>query len=462
MKIALVGATGFIGQELGIALVRAGHEVTALVRNPDKAKLNLPFPCKICKFNPENEVELAGNLAGHEAIINLAGEGIQEKSWTKARIRTLFDSRIQPTAAIVRALVSLKDSEKSPTTFLTTSAVGFYGDRGDEALDESSDPGKGLLPDICKEWEIAAKTNLPAAVRLVMLRIGVVLGNGGGMLGKVLPIFRSGAAGNLGSGRQWLSWIHIDDVVQMILWAVTNSKAKGVYNATAPVPATNAAFTHELARLVKRPIFLAAPKIVLKIALGSRAILVLGSQKAYPHGAISEGFGFKFSNIQQALRDLCGDDIQRGISEIRVRQWLAKPLSEIFPFFQNEKNLEILTPDFLNFRVVGKSTRELEKGTLIDYKLKLHGLPLHWQSEIISWAPPEHFIDNQISGPYTLWHHTHKFEALAGGTLITDRVQYLVPLGLLGKLSAGPFVNKDVNSIFEYRKMKARELFGGN
>jgi uncharacterized protein (TIGR01777 family) len=462
MKVVIVGATGFVGQELGIALVRAGHEVTALVRNVERAKLDLPFPCKILPFNPDDENELAIHLSAHDAIVNLAGEGIQEKSWSESRVRALYDSRTRPTSAIVRALKNLKDSGKSPAVLVNASAIGFYGDRGDEALDENANPGTGLLPDICKEWELSATKNLPDHVRLVILRIGVVLGHGGGMLGKVLPIFRGGAAGNLGSGRQWLGWIHMHDLVQMILWSINNPKATGIYNATAPEPATNAAFTHELARLVKRPVMPSAPAIALKLALGSQSVLVLGSQKVLPRKAIATGFAFKFTTIQSALQDLCGDDVQKGISEIRVRQWLPKPLNDIFPFFQNEKNLEILTPSFLNFHVVGKSTREIANGTLIDYKLKLHGFPLRWRTEIISWNPPVRFVDNQIKGPYALWHHTHTFEDLGGGTLMTDRVQYRVPMGLLGKVTAGPFVAGDVTKIFEYRKAKARELFGGN
>jgi len=462
MKVAIVGVTGFVGRELGIALVRAGHEVTALVRNVDRAKLDLPFPCKVHRFDPANEPALTENLAGHDAVVNLAGEGIQDKPWSQDRIRALYDSRTQPTSAIVRALTKLKESGKSPAVLVNASAIGFYGDRGDETIDENSAPGAGLLPDICKEWELAATKNLPDHVRLVILRIGVVLGHGGGMLGKVLPIFRGGAAGNLGSGRQWLGWIHMDDLVQMILWSITNTKASGIYNATAPEPATNAAFTHELARLVKRPVMPSAPAIALKMALGSQAVLVLGSQKVLPRKAIASGFAFKFPAIHAALQNLCGDDVEKGISEIRVRQWLPKPVKELFPFFQNEKNLEILTPPFLNFHVVGKSTREIANGTLIDYELKLHGFPLRWRTEIIAWNPPVQFVDNQIKGPYALWHHTHTFEDLGGGTLMTDRVQYRVPMGLLGKVTAGPFVTSDVTKIFEYRKVKARELFGGN
>lgn len=462
MKVVIVGATGFVGQELGIALVRAGHDVTALVRKVERAKLDLPFPCKILPFTPDDEKALAASLDGHDAVVNLAGEGIQDKPWSESRIRTLYDSRTRPTSAIIRALKSLKDTGKSPATLVNASAIGFYGDRGDEALDENATPGKGLLPDICKEWELSATKNLPDHVRLVILRIGVVLGHGGGMLGKVLPIFRSGAASNLGSGRQWMGWIHMHDLVHMILWSLTNTKAAGIYNATAPEPSTNAAFTHELARLVKRPVMPSAPAIALKLALGSQSILVLGSQKVLPRKAIASGFAFKFSTIQSALQDLCGDDVQKGISEIRVRQWLPKPLNDIFPFFQNEKNLETLTPPFLNFHVVGKSTREIKSGTLIDYQLKLHGLPIRWRTEIISWNPPVMFVDNQIKGPYALWHHTHTFEDLGGGTLMTDRVQYRVPMGLLGKFTAGPFVTSDVTKIFEYRKVKARELFGGN
>ncbi|MEY4630522.1 MAG: hypothetical protein RIQ81_642 [Pseudomonadota bacterium] len=462
MKIALIGATGFIGQELGIALVRGGHEVTALVRNPDKAKLQLPYPCKVRRFDPDSQDEITANLDGMDAVINLAGEGIQEKPWTQQRIRELYDSRTRPTIAIIRALNNLKLNGKAPGVLVNASAIGFYGDRGDESLDEQSAPGTGLLTEICQEWETCTQKDFPAEVRLVILRIGVVLGKGGGMLGKVLPIFRSGAAGNLGSGRQWLSWIHIDDMIRMIMWSITTTKASGTYNATAPEPATNAAFTHELARLVKRPVFMPAPEVALKVALGSRAALVLGSQKVFPRRAITQGFSFKFNTVKEALQNLCSDDIERGVSEILVRQWLPRPLAEVFPFFQNEKNLEILTPPFLNFHVVGKTTRQIEKGTLIDYKLKLHGLPIRWRTEILSWQPPKKFVDNQIKGPYALWHHTHEFEELGGGTLMTDRVQYRVPMGLLGKLTAGPFVDGDVSRIFEFRKQKARELFGGN
>jgi ligand-binding SRPBCC domain-containing protein len=254
----------------------------------------------------------------------------------------------------------------------------------------------------------------------------------------------------------------MEDLLGMIMWAITSPKVRGVYNATGPEPATNAAFTHELAHLVKRSVFLPAPELALKAALGSRATLILGSQKVFPRRAVTQGFGFKFSTVKEALRNLCGDDLERGISEILVKQWLPRPVAEIFPFFQNEKNLEILTPPFLNFHVVGKTTREIRKGTLIDYKLKLHGLPIRWRTEITSWQPPVKFVDNQIKGPYALWHHTHEFEDLAGGTLMTDRVQYRVPMGLLGKLTAGPFVGHDVAKIFQYRKEKARELFGGN
>lgn len=461
MKVTIVGATGFIGRELGIALVRAGHELTALVRNVDKAQLDLPFPCKILPFNVESNDLLCQQLSGQDAVINLAGEGIQEKPWTAKRIEDLYSSRTGPTTAIVQALKKLGPSA-SPTCLINASAIGFYGDRKSEELDETSKPGVGILPDICREWEAAAETDLPSHVRLSIVRIGVVLGKGGGMLGKVLPIFRNGAGANLGSGKQYLSWIHLQDMVAMIVWLLENPNARGIYNGTAPQPVTNAAFTKALAKTLNQRVLPSAPAVALKAALGTQAILVLGSQNVFPRKAHSEGFKFKFDKLDSALQNICGQDIKKGVSEFIVKQWLPKPVSEIFPFFQNEKNLEILTPPFLNFKVLGKTTENIESGTLIDYQLQLHGLPIRWRTEILDWTPPHKFVDTQIKGPYSLWHHTHTFEELGGGTLMTDCVQYKVPLGVLGKITAGHFVANDVGKIFKYRKVKSRELFGSN
>lgn len=467
MKIVLTGATGFIGHELGIALARDGHTLTVLARNIDRARLDIPFPAEIAHWDPagsEAQAILANLLAGADAVINLAGEPIQTKGWSSKRIQDLTESRVATTSAIVAATRAL--GGRAPKVHINASAIGFYGSASDldaPALNESSPSGQGILSDICRAWEDALALGTDeATVRRVALRIGVVLGRHGGMMREVLPIFRRGGGGRLGSGRQWLSWIHVADVVRMMQWALATSSVRGVLNATAPKPARNVDFTAALAKTLRRLAILPAPSLAIRIGLGKRSELLLGSTRVAPERAIAGGFQFRFASLDSALTDICGDDVERGIDELNVRQWVTAPLDKVVPFFQDEKNLERLTPAMLNFKVLSKSTPQIQEGTLIDYRLRIRGVPARWRTLIKDWDPPRKFVDTQLKGPYRLWHHTHLFETLGNGTLLTDRVQFKLPMGILGDLAAGWLVRGDVSKIFAHRKTVARELFGGN
>ena len=341
-----------------------------------------------------------------------------------------------------------------PKVFVCASAIGFYGDRGDESLDESAEPGQGFLPDLCRQWEEAARQAEESEIRMVSLRVGVVLGHDGGALQPMLPPFRLGFGGKLGSGKQWMSWIHVRDLAGLILHVIEADSVKGPVNAVSPHPATNVVFTQTLAAVLKRPHLFSVPGFVLKIILGEASQVVLTSQRVTARKAA--GYEFVFPELKAALEDICA----REDHELLMEQWVPRPIDEIFAFFSDVKNLELLTPPHLHFKVLGSSTDSLRAGTRIDYKLQLHGIPFRWQSLIGEWNPVTHFSDTQMRGPYKKWHHTHTFIEQEGGTLIRDHALYRIPFSVPGDAVAYFFVKKGLEKIFSYRFAKVRELFG--
>lgn len=454
MNILVTGGTGFVGRPLVKRLVSAGHHVTVLSRDPRRAAKNLPARCRSVAWNP-NKGMPAGVFDGVDVVIHLAGEGVADQRWSASRKRAILESRVLSTRALVDEMRAVAPTHR-PKALISASAIGFYGDRDDEVLDETSAPGEGFLADVCGQWEREAQAANDLGVRLAMIRIGIVLGRGGGALGSMLPLFQLGAGGRVGSGTQWMSWIHLADLVRMLEWAATDERVTGVVNGVAPTPVQNSEFTSVLADVLKRPAFMPAPAIALKVALGEMSTLVLASQRVSPVAAKSGGFRFEFERLDDALRDLCADDAE----VLEQEQFVPRPIDEVFPFFADAHNLEKLTPEFLNFEILNISTPQLAAGTLIDYRLRLHGIPLRWRTKIDEWEPGRRFVDVQLQGPYALWHHTHEFEPCDGGTLVRDRVRYRLPAGALGALVAGSFVQRDVNRIFDYRRERLEEIFG--
>lgn len=455
MKILIAGATGFIGKKLGSELALSGHQLHVLTRSAKGLRENLPFPCRIFEWNPEsNKIPLTA-LDGVDAVINLAGTPVASKRWSDKVKESILTSRLMSTECLWAAIQ--KSQDHNVHTFINASAIGYYGNSGDQIVDSESKAGDGFLAEVCQRWEKGFFKG-PESIRKVAVRIGIVLGRDGGALDEMLPIFSKGIGGPLGSGKQWMSWIHVDDLVQVLIFAIENEKIKGVINAVSSAPVRNYEFTKALATVLGVPAFLKAPSLALKVALGEMSEVLLSSQRVSCKKLIDHGFKYRFEDIHKALADLVGF-MKTGGRIFETAQYIDYPIEQVFKFFSDETNLEQLTPPYLNFHVVKKSTPSLQKGSLIDYKLKIHGVPTTWQTEIVDWQPNIQFIDTQRKGPYSMWHHTHIFKKMGDGTFMMDRVLYKLPMGIWGSFFAGKFVENDVNNIFEYRKSCMSKLF---
>jgi uncharacterized protein (TIGR01777 family) len=292
MKIVVAGGTGFIGEPLVRKLLPRA-EVVVLSRDPGRVRAG-----RGVAWDGKSDGDWTREIADADAIINLAGENIAGGRWTAERKRRLVASRLDATHAIVAALQKTRGPER---TLINSSAVGFYGDRGDETLDESATTGAGFLADLVMRWENAARAAEPFA-RLAILRLGVVLEKGGGALGKMELPFRLGAGGPIGSGRQWMSWIHRDDVLRMIEWAIGNPTARGVFNGTSPEPVRNREFVRALGKALHRPALVPAPAFALRLAFGQMADeTLLAGQRVVPARATAAGFDFESATIQEAF-----------------------------------------------------------------------------------------------------------------------------------------------------------------
>ncbi len=444
MKILIAGASGWIAKGLGIELVKRGHSLVCLVRDISSAKIQCPFPAQYIEWKNVDSPFDDSLLSEVDAIINLLGESIASKRWDINVKKQILNSRIHSTQHLVNFA-----NKHQLKCFINASAIGFYGNRADENLNENSNVGSGFLAEVCQDWE-EKLFSISSTCRCVALRIGVVLGFDGGALEKLIPTFRYGFGGPIGQGTQWMSWIHILDLQNLIIQILENGNFKGPINATAPEPVTQNDFSKALGKSLIRPSFFRTPKFILKLLLGEMSEFILSSLKVFPEKALKLGFVFKYNNINDALNDLVKKN-NFFEKNLIVQQYIEKPIEEVFSFYANEYNLELITPSFLNFKVIDKNTAIIQENSLINYKLSLHGIPIKWQSKILEWNPPSSFVDTQTKGPYKKWHHKHKFESLGFGTLISDHVVYKLPFGFMGYLFAGWKVNSDIKEIFSYR-----------
>ena len=292
MVVALSGANGFIGSEVARSLEQQGHEVRPLVRRAARS------PAEI-SWNPATDFIDTPRLEGVHAVIHLAGETIAQR-WTSDVERRVRDSRVNGTRLLASAIASIP---RPPAVMLSGSAIGIYGDRGDETLDENSTAGTSFLAAVCQEWEAATKPVSEAGTRVVHLRTGVVLGRRGGALAKLLPSFRLGLGGRLGTGRQWMSWIAIADYTAAVALLLRDVSQAGAFNLVAPNPVTNTEFTRVLGAVLGRPARVVVPRFALKLAMGHMAdATVLASQRVRPRKLLETGFNFAFPTLESALR----------------------------------------------------------------------------------------------------------------------------------------------------------------
>lgn len=298
MRVVISGATGVIGRRL---VKELDAEVTVLSRDPNRARRELAA-ARFVAWDGQSPLD-PSVMDGVDVVYHLAGEPVAAGRWTAEKKRRIVESRELGTRAVVDAIIAAK----SGATLVNASAVGYYGDRGDELLTEESAAGQGFLADVCRRWEREAARLESSGNRTTRLRIGIVLALEGGALAEMLPIFRTGLAGRIGSGKQWMPWIHIDDVVALLRRAGETPDLSGPVNATAPQPVTNAAFTKALARQLHRPALFAAPRFALRLAVGELATSVVASQRVVPERALRVGFAFRHPELGAALADLLGD-----------------------------------------------------------------------------------------------------------------------------------------------------------
>jgi uncharacterized protein len=282
MNIAISGASGFIGRALVARFANIGHTTRG--------------------FSTRSRIA-PSTLSGCEAVVHLAGEPVAQR-WTPAAKERIRSSRIEGTRHLVQAIAAM--DTRRPSVLVSASAIGYYGSRGDEMLTEQSSPGTGFLADVCIAWEHEAQEAEKLGLRVVTPRFGVVLGQGGGALQKMLPPFRMGVGGRIGSGKQWMSWIHLDDLANLIVFAVMHASLNGAVNATAPNPVTNADFTREMAQAVNRPGVIPVPEFALSLLFGEMSTMLVGGQRVIPCAALDAGYRFRYSDLESALAALFG------------------------------------------------------------------------------------------------------------------------------------------------------------
>jgi len=295
VRYLITGGSGFIGRALCRSLVDDGHKVAVLTRSALHARSRLPANVML--------IETLSDAGDADAIVNLAGENLANGRWTVSRKREIRESRMGTTRRLLE-WIALRGNK--PRVLVSGSAVGWYGPRGDEKLGEDAGPGEDFAAMLCRDWEDEAGKAAALGVRACLIRTGIVLDAQGGALMKMLLPFRFGLGGRLGDGRQWMSWITRADLVALIRWLVETESASGPYNATAPAPVTNAEFVRTLGAVLRRPAVLPAPAFALRLLLGEMADLLLTGQRVVPVRAREQGFGFRYSELPEALRAIVG------------------------------------------------------------------------------------------------------------------------------------------------------------
>jgi hypothetical protein len=296
--VLVSGATGFIGRALCATLKERGLAFTAFSRRPDRAKSLLPGVKEAYRWRPKLEPAPPAALQGAGAVVHLAGESVAGR-WNKDKKRNIHESRVVGTRHLVEGI---GEAKSKPQVLVCASAVGYYGSRGDEELTEDSAPGGDFLAEVCQAWEAEARRAEAHGVRVVMLRTGMVLGRGGGALQQMLIPFKLGLGGPVGTGQQWVPWVSLDDVIGIVLHALESANVKGPVNTTAPNPVRNREFTKTLAQVLRRPAFLPAPAIGLRLLLGEFADVLLSSQRVIPKRLQETGYRFRHPTLEEALR----------------------------------------------------------------------------------------------------------------------------------------------------------------
>jgi uncharacterized protein len=476
MRVFITGATGFIGRSLTLRLLGTGHQVTAWVRDENRARSLLGSDVDLVSINSS----IGEQISRAQAVINLAGEPVIAGRWTASRKREIVESRLNLTRAIATAIAG---ASSRLAVLISASAVGYYGDRGDETVEDDATAGNDFLATLCRDWEAAALEAQKCGTRVFVPRIGIVLGTEEGALARMVLPFRFGAGGPIGSGRQYVPWIHIDDLVEVLVRALQDERLSGPLIAAAPNPVTSRQLARAIGVALHRPSVLPVPGLALRILLGEAGAYLLTGQRVRPRRLEQLGFVWRYPEIETALADILKDD---DIRICRFKEFAAKPLAdaaskylgghrpsfvlshetrveapieEVFRFFSKPQNLGVMTPRAMRFRILSEMPQEIRPGLRIEYAIHLGPVPLRWRTCIEEWKPPNLFADSQEAGPYHCWWHEHHFEPDGNRTLMEDRVYYAPPLGFAGTVVNVLFVASALRRIFWYRRQALRLRF---
>lgn len=301
MRVVILGATGFVGRALVYALHGRGDDLLILSRRPNLVTRKFGTQIKAVKWTPEYDPAWGREIEGYDAVINLAGEPLFSRRWNARQRDLIMNSRVDSAAGIIKAIRRI---DHRPDTLISASAVGYYGWQGDQELTEDSPPGEDFLAKVCRAWEEEVEDDDTQSVRTVRIRIGMVLGRGGGALGRMIKPFKFGLGGPLGSGKQWVSWIHLQDLVDLIRWALDNPKIEGPLNGTSPYPVTNKEFSQTLGRALHRPAAFPVPGFLLRLAVGGAAEVLLEGQRVIPARVLESGFSFTHPTLSAAFQEI--------------------------------------------------------------------------------------------------------------------------------------------------------------
>jgi hypothetical protein len=477
MHIFITGSTGFIGRFTASYLQGKGHTISALVRNPNRAKDLLGQEIEIIPSNVSLN-DLTHLFENTDAVINLAGSPIATR-WNANIKQELKNSRIRITKSLVDAINNCKNP---PKLFISASAVGFYGNRGKSTINERSKKGKGFLSDLSAQWESEAMKVQNNRTRVCLLRIGIVIGREVGILKTLTPLFEYQLGHYIGSN-PIMPWIHISDLLRIIGFCITNTSLSGPINCAAPGPVTSKEFATALKWTTGSKILFRVPPFLLKVVLGEASTVLTNSQNVRSVVLAKNGFEFDFQTIKTALNaefdqkqtiidNHCGrsdidiDSLKNKHSINRKGQYrltsttkLTGTSKSLFNFFSSPLNLGALAPLWINFQILDMP-KHISEGSTIKYRIGIGLFRVSWTTTILRWNPDKSFIDLQTKGPYTLWWHEHILNQVTDNSLVmTDRVIYTIPGGIFGRLIHRLFIKKTLLRIFRFRAQSIKLRF---
>jgi uncharacterized protein (TIGR01777 family) len=449
MRIIITGGSGLIGQALTESLASDSHEVIILSRHPERVG-NLPVTVKAEQWDGRSAAGWGHLANGADAIVNLAGENIAAGRWTAERKERIRESRVNAGRAVVEAV---RAATNKPKVVIQASAVGYYGARGTEEVTEETLRGDDFLAQVCMDWEASTAPVEDLGVRRVIIRTGAVLSQEDGAFPKMVLPFKLFAGGPLGSGRQYLPWIHLADEVAAIRFLIENKTASGAFNLTAPNLLTNAEFGRVLGKVLKRPALLPTPSLALQFTFGEMSTVLLDGQRALPQRLQQLGFVFRYPNPEAAVVDLLTRPL---VFRYKHRFQVHAPLDEVAEFHSRSSSLTEITPPPTKI-IVHQAPPLLDEGDQMDFTVKLGPLPIRWVARIENMRPTG-FVDRQLRGPFHRWVHQHTFEPLnETTTTVIDEIEFSLH-GHPWQKIVGLNMVLSLPVLFAYRGWKTRSL----